>query len=134
MKKLIVLGVALLLVISLVGCGNGSTSVSSRWSTRGLSQDSRLDSWTITARSIDGMAERTIDLSAEELSAIQVDISDNRGAITLVLIQGDITEVFELSRGFNGTLDTDSFEAGQILMRLNFANAEDVDLSVTWGN
>ena len=59
-------------------------------------------------------------------------ISDNNGAITLVLIQDDITEVFELSRGFNGTLDTGNFEAGRILMRLNFVNAEDVDLSVSW--
>ena len=132
MKKLIVLGVALLLVISLVGCGYGGTSVSSSWSARGLSHVSRLDSWTITARSLNGMAERRLDLSAEELSAIQVDISDNNGAITLVLIQDDITEVFELSRGFNGTLDTGNFEAGRILMRLNFVNAEDVDLSVSW--
>ncbi|MCL2404926.1 MAG: hypothetical protein FWC92_05185 [Defluviitaleaceae bacterium] len=132
MKKLIMLGVALLLVISLVGCGNGDTGFSSSWSVRGLSHDRQLGSWAIAARSIDGMAERMLDLSAEELSAIQVDISDNRGAITLVLIQGDITEVFELSRGFNGTLDTSNFEAGQILMRLNFVNAEDVDLSINW--
>jgi len=132
MKNLVEFGDMLLLVISLVGCGYGGTGFSSSWSARGLSHERQLDSWTITARSLNGMAERRLDLSAEELSAIQVDISDNNGAITLVLIQDDITEVFELSRGFNGTLDTGNFEAGRILMRLNFVNAEDVDLSVSW--
>ena len=119
------------IMLFVVGCSG--ISVTTRWSYTGLSQNNQIDSWTINATTIDGLAERNLDLSAAELATIEVDSNDNVGAVTLVLIQGDITEVFELSRGFNGILDTSNFEAGQILMRLNFVNARAVDLSVNWG-
>ena len=132
MKRLLVLGLIVLLVFGLVGCGYGGTSMSSNWSTRGLTSDSQRESWAIAANSVNGHATRRLDLGAEELDALHVNSSNSDGSITVTLTQDDIVEVFDISGEFYGNLDTSGFAAGRIRLRLDFGSAEGVNLFVNW--
>ena len=132
MKRLLILGIIVLLIFGLVGCGYGGTSMSSSWSTRGLTSNLQRESWAIAADSVNGHATRRLDLSVEELAALHINNSNSDGSITVTLTQDDTVEVFDISGEFYGNLDTSGFDAGRIRLRLDFGSAEGVNLHVNW--
>ena len=131
-KKVILVGALLLLTLVLAACGYGGTATTSSWSNTNLAHSSQTDSWSISATSINGHSQRRLDLTADELANIHVSNSSSAGVVNIVLIQGDLEQVFNVEGQFSGTLDTSAFEAGRIRMRAVFANARDVDLSINW--
>jgi len=132
MKRLIFVCMMLVFAFALVACGYGGTATTSSWSNSGLSQDSQLDSWSITADRVNGHSLRRLDLTAYQLANIFVASNHTSGAVNVVLIQGDNEQSFSIANDFSGILDTSNFEPGNIRMRLNFANAQDVDIYVSW--
>jgi hypothetical protein len=130
-KKWLVLCI-LVVAIGLAGCAYGARAMSSSWSISGSSVDMRDDSWSISARTVNGHATRRLDLSAGELAVLHIESSSGGGSVYAILIQGDNERSTDISGEFYGYIDTSGFEPGRIRLRLQFGRAEDVDLLADW--
>ena len=110
-----------------------SISVFHTWTTSGtLSHTMETDRWGIVVTNVNGRAWRDIDFSVESLGSTRVKSTNNFGEVRLTLIQGDIEMTIDLTDEFYGLLDTSGFEPGKIRLRLDFINAESVNISINW--
>jgi len=129
LKRITALGLLLILAVTLIGCG---TAVSYSWVATTVSSNAKVDSWTISAKSIDGHASRNIDMTSEKLAALHAENTSSDGGVFLVMTQGDTEKTFDLSGEFNGSIDTSAFEPGRVKLRLNFEKAKDVKVYINW--
>jgi len=88
--------------------------------------------WKIQADSIDGYASRKLDFNAENLVALHVDNTNSTGEVLLVISQDSISQTFTLSPNFSGRLDLGKFSPGKVTVRLEFKNAQKIDLTIVW--
>ena len=112
-KRLIALGVLAALVFVLAGCV-GSPSMSSAWSGTGISRNTLVDSWTISAKTLNGHATRNEDLNADHLAALHANNTNSGGKVSLILTQGDIEKTFDITGEFDEGIDASDFAPGRI--------------------
>ena len=134
MKKLFaVLMIALTLALFSSCDEPRSISAFHTWTTSGtLTHAIEVDHWEISVASVDGRAWRDIDFSAQNLGALHVRSANNHGMVRLRLIQGDTEMITDLTEYFYGYPATSYFEPGEIRLRLDFINAEGVNISISW--
>jgi len=130
-KKIIAIAVALALVLAIAGCASGVGARSS-WSGRNIQQSSPQGSWTITAAALRGHSTRTLDLTAEELATLYINSTIGGGEVQLTISQDDVLESVYLTGEFGQVIDTSAFEPGQISLRLDFWQAEDLIVHMRW--
>ena len=131
MKKLIItLGIVFVLAFALVGCG--ATSMSNAWSYTGLSYENKIDSWTISAETVDGSATRNIKFNSDNLAALYVESTNDVGEVFLIMTQDDIERTINLTRAYDGKIDTSVFKTGSIKLQLKFMKAENVNIVLNW--
>lgn len=90
------------------------------------------DAWSTTASGINGYCRVDKTLSADNLAAFHVSSTNNGGKVFLIVTQGDAEKTFEVTGEYNDTVDMSEFEPGRIRLRLEFENAKDVNVSVSW--
>jgi len=132
MKKRVIITLlvlaTLVAMLGLAGCNVtvfSGTSVNSKEITKATS-------WHITASSLNGHGTRTVNMSPDGLSALNVTSMNAAGNITLTLSQGDTTSTVDISGNYSGSIDTSKFAAGKLNLRLDYANAKDVDVYLSW--
>jgi len=131
MKKspFVVMGILVVLVVVLAGCANAvlfsGTSVN-RMSV------SKATSWTTTASYVDGNESRTVNMSADDLAALNVTSTNSSGTLSFTITQGDAKRTVDISGQFSGSIDTSGFTAGKVSMRLDYTSAKDTNISITW--
>lgn len=132
MKRLIVfLGVLLVFSITLIGCGETTTTAS--WTTSGtLINDSQDESWTLSVAHANGHIRRNATLDQGQLDMLHVRGSVGDGEATLTIIQGDTDIEIDLTLGIEGFIITYGLEPGRIQIRLDFNSAVDVDVLIRW--
>ena len=131
-KRLFALGLLAVLVFALAACGGSSTASTWSGSNSGRSEVREVDSWEVTARSINGYGYRDIEFSAENLAALHASISYSNGSVTMTLSQGSVENVINISTDFNENIDMSDFSAGRIRVRLDFDNTSDVSIDIGW--
>jgi len=131
MKKLIALLSTLVLTLTIAGCASGA-GARSAWSGRNIEQNSLRDSWTITAATLRGRSTRTVDMTTDQLAALHVTSFLSGGEVQLTITQGNVSASFYLTGEYNQAIDTGAFEPGQIDLRLDFWDAEDVHVNMGW--
>ena len=130
MKKLLVLGIAILLAVLLVGCN--TNTMSSFWTgASGVKSDLQDDSWGMTAKTVNGNAMRNIYMTQESLSALYVDNTNSEGKV-MVIILGPEERSFDVSGSFHMKLDTSGLEPGWYTIRLECEGVKNWDLRIKW--
>ena len=109
-------------LIFLVACGATQPSIDQRTD----------DSWIYIAERRNGIHVTSINFTADELSALHLESSNERGEILLTLTQGSVSKEIDISDGFNGHLDMSDFEPGRITFRLQFDSARQVNIAFRW--
>ena len=125
-KRLIAILGILAIVIMMAGCV--SSSLSGVMMTKNL----RSGHWKISANTVSGHISQTADFSAKDLAALYVKNTNSSGAVSLVLIQGDVSKTFDVSEAFDDNIDTSAFTAGKITIRLNLDSAKNLNVTVKW--
>ena len=90
------------------------------------------DTWTFSATRANGHSTRNIEMNEDNLTKLYVNSTNDSGNISLILTQGEFTHYTDLTSGFNGFIDTQEFNPGQISLRLQFENAEGIKISISW--
>ncbi|MCL2015437.1 MAG: hypothetical protein FWG68_04240, partial [Defluviitaleaceae bacterium] len=104
---------------------------------RDLRTSSGNGEWHVRLGSGNGFVQFSPQLSLENLGNLAISGSAN-GGVSLELRQGEIIREIEIApNGANGAVavggvDTAGFTAGRVLLRMSFAQAENVDLLVSW--
>ena len=134
MKKLFAVLIITFTLVLFSSCNEPrSISAFHTWTTSGtLTHAIEADRWDISVASVDGRAWREINFSAQNLNALHVRSANNYGTVRLRLIQGDTEIITDLTEYFYGHPATSYFEPGQIRLRLDFINAEGVNISISW--
>jgi hypothetical protein len=109
---------------------SGVASVSSMSSTFSRSVV-RNDVWSFTARSANGWERRSPNLSAEQLANFHV-FTDSGEGVTLLLVQGDVSERINISGFFAQNIDMSAFQPGSIRITLELDRARDIDVRISW--
>ena len=101
-----------------------------------LSKTFTNNSWALTAKSVNGNASRSVDLTAGNLAALRVSNTNSGGTVELVLTEGEgeggVSQTYDITGPFDGAIDASAFSPGKISMRLNFSGAKDLDLKINW--
>ena len=109
---------------------NGGSSITSGSFT--FSQNFlRNNVWTFSARTANGTARRTPNLTAGQLAAFHV-LSDSGEGLVLRIEQGDRREIIDISGYFDNQIDMSKFEPGRVRIILEFDRARDVDVRISW--
>ncbi len=132
MKKRLVICVGILALLTVILAGCGGMTMSSSWSHTGLSHTEEENSWEITASKVNGHTSRSQEFSADNLAALHVQNTNGAGNVSVLLTQGDTEKTVDVTGEFNESIDMAGFEAGSLTLRLNFENAEDVSIMITW--
>ena len=127
-KLLVAVGIFAVLTILLAGC---NATISSG-SFVDHSSNAKSTSWTVSASSANGYESRTIDMSADNLSALNVVSSNSDGTVSLVITQGDNTQTVDINQQFSGNIDTSRFSPGKVELRLNYDNAKNMFIAINW--
>lgn len=96
MKRVIAVGISLVLLIAMAGCSSYTLLMSTEYSTN--------NSWTMSYQKFNGNKEKTVTFSGEGEHTFEVDISTEEGTLGLTITDKDGTEYFSGS-----DLGTDSF-------------------------
>jgi len=139
MKKFIALFSAFALTIALAGCAGG-TAVRSSLSYRNFVQSSLPESWSITADTVRGHTTRDVDITAEQLVALEISGSIGGGEVRLAISQGNESIVIGLAASdteetaaYHGALGPDhGFEPGPVSLRLEFVQVENLSIHISW--
>ena len=137
-KRFFALGILIVLVIALNACTfdftrSPSGDIATSWTTSGLTHNHEANRWHISANRVNGYTRRDINFTAESLSALQIATSNNGGNISLAITQGETNKLVELAGEVNETLDiSNDFEPGNIRLRLEFEDAENVVITLNW--
>ena len=91
-------------------------------------------SWRTSTSRANGSSRVDYTFSATDLEAMHVSSTNSGGRILLVLIQGDTERIFDITSEFNSNIDMNDFEPGRIRLRLEFTNAENVEIVVNWSS
>lgn len=133
--RVIIIGVVVMLVIAAIVLAIAFTRegvvVKSGMISGGLSyvQD---DTWSTSASKINGYCRVDKTFNSDNLAAFRVDGTNSGGKVFLTLIQGDVEKTIEITGEFNDEIDMSECKPGRIRLRLEFENAEDIDISVSW--
>jgi len=128
-RSFAVLGIIIILTIALAGCSN--SVVFSGVSVNRVSR-AKATSWTIAAASINGHESRTVNLTADNLAALNVVSANSAGSISLLITQGNTTKTVDISGQYSGNPDMSGFTAGKVNLRLDYGSAKDINISITW--
>ena len=90
------------------------------------------DSWNISVARANGSSRIDYTFTAANLSAMHVTSTNSSGSITLTATQGDIERTFDITGAFNDNIDMSGFEPGRVRLRLQFSNAENVEILINW--
>ena len=125
--------IAVAFVIVTTACSS-ETRVVSSWTTSGtLTHENEVDSWLISINRVNGSSRRDINFTTESLTSLHVENTNSDGNVSLVISQGETEQTIDISDNFNEILDiSDTFEPGSIRLRLEFENAENVRVSLSW--
>ena len=100
------------------------------------SENQNNGSWTFSAGRANGYKSISRNLSQEELGNFVVDSSIGDGEMALILSQGEINQTIDLSEGAMKLsaedMDVNVFIPGQIRIRLEFKNAENLSVKIGW--
>jgi len=119
------------LVMGLVACGGNSTVAS--WTTSGtLVNDSLDESWTLSIGQANGNIRRDARFNQQNLDFFFVRASIGSGNATLTITQGSNETIIDLSDGMDGFISTAGLGPGNIRLRLDFDNATDVEIEISW--
>lgn len=129
-RSIALLGILTIFVVMLAGCGGRAISFS--WFAVGESHSSGVSSLAISAQSVNGHASRNVTFTPDNLAALHAKNTNSSGKVLLVLKQGDTEKVFDISKDFDGKIDTSAFKEGEINLRLNFENAENMNVYLSW--
>ena len=132
-KKLFSLVMVVATIIVMTACSS-ETRVVSSWTTSGtLTHNNEVDSWLISVNRVNGNSRRDITFTSESLTALHVENTNSNGSVNLIITQGETERMIDISGNFNEILDiSDDFEPGSIRLRLEFENAENVRVSLSW--
>jgi hypothetical protein len=127
--SLIVVGVAIAIFVV-----NGMAYSSGTFIMKSESRNS--DSWTFSAREANGHSSIVRNLSQGELDTFFVDSRIADGEMFLILSQGEINQIINLSEGTLNLsakdLGMDVFNPGRISIQLKFDSAKNVDVNINW--
>ena len=135
-KKIAVAIVAIIAVITITttvlpafirSSGNYSSHIATNIKTRETKT-----SWTISAKTVKGHFNRTINLKVDEPIVFNIIGNSKDGGIYFIMSQDDTEVVTDISGVFIGTVDTSGFEPGTVQLQLVFKNAFDVSVIITW--
>ena len=90
--------------------------------------------WVISVDEANGFIGRNFRLTQEELDNITTTIQLSEGDIYIGLLQlsNDTSEFFIISEQITTKINTENFEPGVIRKFVNFRDATDVDLIISW--
>ncbi|MCL2361792.1 MAG: hypothetical protein FWC73_08280 [Defluviitaleaceae bacterium] len=91
----------------------------------------RNNQWNFSASRANGWTRRSPSLTADEMAIFHVS-SSSGDEISLLLEQGDISEVISISSTFHDYVDLSRFEPGRIRMTLQFDRANDINVTLRW--
>jgi len=132
-KKIFSFVMVVATIIVMTACSS-ETRVVSSWTTSGtLTHNNEVDSWLISVNRVNGNSRRDITVTSESLTALHVENTNSNGSVNLIITQGETERMIDISGNFNEILDiSDDFEPGSIRLRLEFENAENVRVSLSW--
>lgn len=90
------------------------------------------DTWSTSASKINGYCKVDKTFNSDNLAAFCVSSTNSDGKVFLKLIQGDVEKTIEITGEFNDKIDMSEFKSGRIRLRLEFEEAEDIDISISW--
>jgi len=94
------------------------------------------NSWTFSAQSAQGYSTIFRDLNQQDLNKISVDSSIGEGKMVLIISQDEYNQSIDLSSGTMNLsaddLGMDMFNPGQISMKLEFTNAKNISVNISW--
>ncbi len=133
MQKRFIGGVAILVtVLAVVLSGCGAATMSASWAGTAFSHQEPDDGWTVSAGTLKGSATRNVTFSADNLAALQVTNVNSGGTVSFTITQGDTEKAFDINGNFSGAIDMGGFAPGDISLRLDFEEAEGVELNMKW--
>lgn len=130
MKKRLLTGIfAVVMVVLFTACTTRS------WTAIGMSTSAGDTSWDFTAASVNGYTSRNVDFSAESIAAINIESTNEEGAIRLSFTQGDRKEEIEVTGSYSDTVNLaqlGGFTAGSVSIRIDFEQAKGLALHLSW--
>lgn len=133
--KFIIVGLLIILVIAIIVLAITFTRegavIKSGAISNGMSYVKN-NMWSTHASKINGYCRVDKKFTSTDLANFRVNSSNIGGEIFLILIQGDIEKKIEISKEFNKKIEMNAFEAGRIRLRLEFEQAKDLKVFITW--
>ena len=118
-------------VAALSGCGATTTIAS--WTTSGtVTNQSQDEGWFIAVARANGHIRRDATFTQGNLDHLFIRSNHTDGEIRLTLIQGDTEIEIELTPGLDVFPVVSGLQPGTIRLRLDFDNATDVEVLITW--
>jgi hypothetical protein len=88
--------------------------------------------WKAELLTANGHSRVDYTFSADDLASMRVDSTNSAGRISLVITQGDVERTIDISGEYSGDIDMSAFKPGRLRLLLNYENAEEVDVVVSW--
>ena len=115
----------------LSGCGANTTIAS--WTTSGtVTNQSEDERWFLAVGRANGHIRRDANFTQDNLDFFFIRSSNTEGEVRLTLIQDDTEIEFVLYPGLNDFINVGGLQPGNIRLRLDFDNATDVEVMITW--
>lgn len=137
-RRLVIIGVVVMLVIAGIVAGvlaivftREGVVIKSGFLSN-VSSFVKNDTWITSARKINGHCRVDKTLDSDNLLALRANSTNSVGKVFLKLIQGDVEKTIDITGEFNDEIDMDEFKPGRIRMRLEFEDAETVNVVVSW--
>lgn len=133
-KRFIVIGVVVMLVIAAIVAVAliwEGVVVKSGFSSNAISYVKN-DTWITSASSVNGHYKVNKTFDYGNLAAFNANSTNSGGKVFLKLIQGKVEKSIDITGEFNDKIDMSEFEPGRIWLRLEFENAKDLNISVSW--
>ncbi|MCL2052550.1 MAG: hypothetical protein FWG91_12600 [Lachnospiraceae bacterium] len=90
------------------------------------------DTWRLTAVRASGNSRINYSFTEANLAAMNVNSTNSGGNITLTFIQGDTERSYDISGAFTDRINMSDFKPGKIRLRLDFADADNLDIEINW--
>lgn len=90
------------------------------------------DIWKTTASKINGYCRVDKTFDSDNLATFHVNGTNNGGKVFLIMSQGDIERTIEITGEYDKKIDMSEFTPGRVRLRLDFENAEDIHILISW--
>ena len=91
------------------------------------------DTWRVRSSRANGYSRVYYIFDETDLATMHVNSRNATGSIHLTFTQGDLERTVDISNEYYGYIDLSGFEPGEVRLRLEFEDAVQINITISWG-